>query len=387
MTIDTCTILETLLSLEPRPTADAPKAARGVYGLVDHLGDLRYIGSTSSREQTLYERIHQRHRTGSEGMSHYFSSMYNVGRMWRDRKDTGTQVDGKYAKALRNAFVAQHCAAVWVELPDDCDIASIEREILGFAPSSAVAWNGRKATPYKEPVELVDATLEMLGWGQKERDAVERQRQRFVGSYAPAAVLATTAKLAEFQTGPFRFIGIDVETANNERASICQVGLAGVRADNSVHVWATYVDPMTDDWACSRIHGIEAEKVVGAPSFSELLPMLDALLTQSTIYQHSSFDFSAIAAACRRYGLAMPRWDWKDSLELAQRAWPELKGGAGYGLASLKQHLNLHFTHHDAGEDARACAEVVLRAEEKLRLRDGAIFASPRDVRESPSPS
>lgn len=140
---------------------------------------------TSSREQTLYERIHQRHRTGSEGMSHYFSFMYNVGRMWRDRKDAGTTTDGKVAKALRNAFIAQHCAAVWVELPDDYDIAGIEQEILRVAPSSSIAWNGRKSAPYDEPVELVDATIKMLGWGQREGGAVERQRQRFLGAYAP----------------------------------------------------------------------------------------------------------------------------------------------------------------------------------------------------------
>ena len=38
-------------------------------------------------------------------------------------------------------------------------------------------------------------------------------------------------------------------------------------------------------------------------------------------------------------------------------------GNGGHGLASLKQHLGLVFDHHDAGEDARAAAEVVLRAE------------------------
>src|SRR5690606_30767935 len=132
--------------------------------------------------------------------------------------------------------------------------------------------------------------------------------------------------------------------------------------------WSTYVNPATDDWACSSIHGITARHVVSAPAFAELLPMLDALLAGRTLYQHSSFDASAIAAACRRSRLPMPEWNWKDSLELARRAWPELKGVAGHGLASLRQHLGLQFSHHDAGEDARACAEVVLHAEEKLRL-------------------
>lgn len=62
-------LLSALLEAAPRPTVEAPRDARGLYGLVDHHGDLRYIGSTSSTDQTFYQRIHQRHRTGSEGMS------------------------------------------------------------------------------------------------------------------------------------------------------------------------------------------------------------------------------------------------------------------------------------------------------------------------------
>ena len=61
-------LLSALLETVPLPTVNAPRDARALYGLVDHHGDLRYIGSTSSTDQTFYERIHQRHRTGSEGM-------------------------------------------------------------------------------------------------------------------------------------------------------------------------------------------------------------------------------------------------------------------------------------------------------------------------------
>ena len=51
---------------------------------------------------------------------------------------------------------------------------------------------------------------------------------------------------------------------------------------------------------------------------------------------------------------------------IARTAWPMLKGNGGHGLANLKQHLGLEFQHHDAGEDARAAALVVLRAEVEL---------------------
>ena len=60
----------------------------------------------------------------------------------------------------------------------------------------------------------------------------------------------------------------------------------------------------------------------------------------------------------------MPEWIWKDSVQVARQAWLEQKIKGGHGLASLKSYLGLSFEHHDAGEDARAAAEVVLRAEE-----------------------
>jgi hypothetical protein len=125
-------LLDALMNVTPRPTAEAPRDARGLYGLVDHFGDLRYIGSTSSDAETLYKRIHLRHRTGSENSSHYFSRMYNVARMWRDRDDATTMADGDIAKALRNAFVAEHCRAVWLPLPDSSNIARLEAAVLSI---------------------------------------------------------------------------------------------------------------------------------------------------------------------------------------------------------------------------------------------------------------
>lgn len=100
-----------------------------------------------------------------------------------------------------------------------------------------------------------------------------------------------------------------------------------------------------------------------APTFDQLFPLLQDFLGEKVVYQHSKFDQSAISAACRTYGLEDKKWEWRDSVLVARDAWPELKANGGYGLASLKSHLSLEFQHHDAGEDARASAEVVLLAE------------------------
>ena len=177
-----------------------------------------------------------------------------------------------------------------------------------------------------------------------------------------------SASSREFPAGPFRFVALDVETANHDRASICQIGVACVRPDNSIENWTTYVDPKTATWAFTDLHGISQSTVRGAPSFAEALSLLEPPLSGITVYQHSGFDRSAFRAACTLLKRDEPVWNWQNSVTVARRAWPELKGNGGHGLASLKTHLMLSFEHHDAGEDARAAAEVVLHAEKAKGL-------------------
>lgn len=362
-------VLEQILEARPQATALAPKDCRGVYGLVDHHGNLRYIGSTKSAAETFYKRIHQRHRTGSETSSHYFSRMYNTGRMWRLRNDPATKVDGDIAKKLRNAFIAEYCQAVWVPLSDDLDISSLEAEVISLAPKEVVAWNGRGMEAYEEPADLVDAVIERLEFGTAELAAIERQRTRFFGGSSPVISTPPIKKpsIPTFPKGPFRFVALDVETANHDRASICQIGVACVRPDNSIETWVTYVDPQTSHWVFTGLHGIDNKMVLGGPTFAEVLPVLEEFIGGVEVYQHSGFDRSAIRAATAVLGRSEPDWIWQNSVTVARRAWPELKGNGGHGLASLKNHLGLSFNHHDAGEDARAAAEVVLHAEGAIR--------------------
>lgn len=167
-----------------------------------------------------------------------------------------------------------------------------------------------------------------------------------------------------FAAGSYRFIALDVETANSDAASICQIGLAGVGFDGRIATWAGYVDPR-DHFSGfnTRLHGISAATVAGAETFAPLLRRLAPLLSRVTLVQHSNFDRGAIHAACRGHQIDPPEWTWIDSVRVARAAWPEFKGAGGHGLGHLKSQLNLSFTHHDAGEDARAAAMVVLLAE------------------------
>jgi DNA polymerase III subunit epsilon len=160
-----------------------------------------------------------------------------------------------------------------------------------------------------------------------------------------------------------RFLAIDVETANADRASICAIGAVEFVDGQPNREWYGLVDPEDyfDDINI-EIHGITERDVAGKPVFPfavrEFISLAEAGLTIS----HTSFDRVAIDRASSRYNL--PPWPtkWLDSCRIARRAWPDRFGSAGYGLASVAKFLGIKFQHHYALEDAMAAGHIVCRA-------------------------
>ena len=189
---------------------------------------------------------------------------------------------------------------------------------------------------------------------------------------------------------------IDVETANADRASICQIGIVHVRDGEIGDQWQTLVNPEDwfDPWNVS-IHGIDENDVRNSPTLPDVRDQLRSRLRDSVLVSHTSFDRVAFERAMTRYGLEQLRVTWLDSAKIARRAWPDRYGRSGYGLKNIATDLGISFKHHDALEDARAAAEIVLHAcattgtdiEGWLRRVDHPIFRS--STRSSPrySPS
>lgn len=167
--------------------------------------------------------------------------------------------------------------------------------------------------------------------------------------------------------GQYRFVAFDVETASSAAQSICQVGLACVDHFGRIDTFSLLVNPRCAySYFNTALHGIDASMTAGAPDFAEVIVTLLPLMVGQPIVQHSTFDQRAVKAAARHYGLAEPPLVWVNSVTIARMAWPEWRGQGGHGLGHLKKRLALEFQHHDAGEDARAAAQVVLLAEERL---------------------
>ena len=159
------------------------------------------------------------------------------------------------------------------------------------------------------------------------------------------------------------FCAIDVETANHRVFSICQIGVVQVTGGRVETCFSTLVDPEEGFNSFNvRLHGIGPGSVSGAPSFDEILAKVFDRLDGRVLISHTFFDRNALDGAARRYGLPILPVTWLDSVAIARRAWPERRGNRGYRLASLAADLGISFRHHDALEDARAAAGVVLYA-------------------------
>jgi DNA polymerase-3 subunit epsilon len=182
---------------------------------------------------------------------------------------------------------------------------------------------------------------------------------RRVASCPPRGYSATVSS-SEPDFPPPDFVVVDVETACARSSSICQIGIVAFRDGREVLAWESLVDPRDEFSAFNtRIHGIAAHHVDGAPCFAQVHHIVDAYLSGRLTVAHSSFDRHALARACavhERDGIATR---WIDSVTVARRAWPHLPN---HKLGTLARHLGLDHRHHDALSDARAAGHVVLHA-------------------------
>jgi DNA polymerase III subunit epsilon len=158
------------------------------------------------------------------------------------------------------------------------------------------------------------------------------------------------------------FVVIDVETANADMSSICQVGIASFRDGALADSWVSLVNPQDYFSAANvSIHGIDNSQVQDAPTWEEVFPAIASRLREEIVVSHTHFDRVALERACSRSNLVACSCTWLDSARVVRIAWPEFSR-AGYGLPNMAAHFGITYQAHDALEDARCAGMLVLRA-------------------------
>ena len=159
------------------------------------------------------------------------------------------------------------------------------------------------------------------------------------------------------------FVAIDVETANDDWGSICQIGV--VRYTNGQA-------GASDSWLCTPppglerfdalnigIHGITPDDVADAPAFGHILGDVVAAVGELPVVAHNAqFDMTAFSRACAAAGQPVPHWTFGCSLALARAA---KLGISNHRLPTVAAHFGVELTkHHDALSDARACGDIIV---------------------------
>ena len=107
------------------------------------------------------------------------------------------------------------------------------------------------------------------------------------------------------------------------------------------------------------LHRITSKKVAGSPVLPDLHEGLRRRLEGSYLVCHTAFDRGALGRALDRYDLPPLQGTWLDSARIARAAWPRLPSK---GLPALAKKLKIEFRHHDAAQEAKVAAEVVVAA-------------------------
>ena len=154
------------------------------------------------------------------------------------------------------------------------------------------------------------------------------------------------------------FIAIDFETANPQRVSACALGYAKVSNCEIVESKGYLIKPIGGHAPFqSKIHGIKDEHTFDKPEFNKLFPEIRHIFDYPLV-AHSCFDKQVLNALSDHFNLGL-RFEYFDSSSIAKERLPNLKNCK---LKTLVKHFDLpSFKHHDATEDAIACANVFLK--------------------------
>lgn len=181
------------------------------------------------------------------------------------------------------------------------------------------------------------------------------------------------------------FVAIDFETANEQRTSPCAVGLAVVKNGTISERLARLIRP--GEFRFSKrnvaIHGIRPENVENEPEFPEVWQAIRPYIDNGTVLAHSArFDVGVLTSTLQFYGIPQPEFRYLCTVRVAKAIWPTI---GSYTLTSITKMLGIVVDHHNAGEDASACAEIArcacaqtkTRSIDELAERLGITFGEP----------
>lgn len=173
------------------------------------------------------------------------------------------------------------------------------------------------------------------------------------------------------------FTAIDFETANHNPASACAVGIAVVRGGQVRHTQEWLIRPPTGlnfHWGNIRIHGIRPADVQDAPRWPEVWKDISDLIDEDALVAHNAqFDRAVWRSASTETSMRLPEPAFYCTLRLSRK----LLQLPSNRLPAVAEALGIGaFSHHQAGADALACAQIGIEVARRFDLHTVADFGA-----------
>lgn len=158
-----------------------------------------------------------------------------------------------------------------------------------------------------------------------------------------------------------RFIVFDTETPNSRNDRMSAIGISIVENGQITEEFYTLVNPEAEfDRFNIQLTGITPEAVADQPTFPQVWEKIRPLFDSGMPVAHSApFDMGVLAKCLDAYGIHWRPWArYVCTVRFARQAIP---GMPNYKLNTLCSQLNIGLNHHNAGSDAHAAAELLIR--------------------------
>lgn len=162
---------------------------------------------------------------------------------------------------------------------------------------------------------------------------------------------------------PERFVAIDFETADYGSDSACAVGLVRVEFGVITGEMLRLICPPRPQMMFTHIHGLKMSDLRGAPKFDKIWAEIAEFSKGFTdfVAHNAAFDRKVLHSCCQAYGIPVPTNPFHCTVQIARKSF----GIYPTKLSNVCQVLGIDLNHHEALSDARACAQIVIRAQQK----------------------
>ena len=162
------------------------------------------------------------------------------------------------------------------------------------------------------------------------------------------------------------FTAIDFETANKYANSACSLAAVTIQDNTCANEAYTLIKPpfMVFSPDNVRIHGITPNQVADKPQFdvlwNDIRPHLEG---QILVAHYAVFDTRVLRSLIKTYNLPGITAKYACTVEISRKVWPDLRN---HKLDTVAGFLGFSFHHHQALDDARACAVIACNAAAKV---------------------